>query len=78
MTRAKQPVRLPVILNREEVRAVLGQLHDEARIAGLLMYGGGLRLLETLKLRVKDIDFPMGQIVVRRAKGGKDRVTVSV
>jgi len=55
---------------------VLGQLHDEARIAGLLMYGGGLRLLETLKLRVKDIDFPMGQIVVRRAKGGKDRVTV--
>jgi integrase len=78
VTRAKQPVRLPVILNREEVRAVLGQLHDEARIAGLLMYGGGLRLLETLKLRVKDIDFPMGQIVVRRAKGGKDRVTVSV
>jgi len=76
VTRAKQPVRLPVILNREEVRAVLGQLHDEARIAGLLMYGGGLRLLETLKLRVKDIDFPMGQIVVRRAKGGKDRVTV--
>ena len=58
------------------VRAVLGQLQGEARIAGLLMYGRGLRLLEILQLRVKDIDFLMGQIVVRRAKGGKDRVMV--
>jgi integron integrase len=74
--RAKQPARLPVVLTREEVRAVLGRLEGEARIAGLLMYGGGLRLLETLQLRVKDIDFLIGQIVVRRAKGGKDRVTV--
>jgi integrase len=67
--RAKQPVRLPVVLSPEEVRAVLGRLEGEARIAGLLMYGGGLRLLETLQLRVKDVDFPIGQIVVRRAKG---------
>jgi integrase len=74
--RAKQPARLPVVLTREEVRAVLGRLQGEARIAGLLMYGGGLRLLETLQLRVKDVDFLMRQIVVRRAKGGKDRVTV--
>lgn len=74
--RAKQPVRLPVVLTREEVRAVLERLEGVARIAGLLMCGGGLRLLETLQLRVKDTDFTMGQIVVRRAKGGKDRVTV--
>jgi integron integrase len=73
---AKQPTRPPVVLTREEVRAVLERLEGMARIAGLLMYGGGLRLLETLQLRVKDIDFTMGQIVVRRAKGGKDRVTV--
>jgi integron integrase len=74
--RAKQPVRLPVVLTRGEVRAVLERLQGLSRIAGLVMYGGGLRLLETLQLRVKDIDFGMGQIVVRRAKGGKDRITL--
>ncbi len=74
--RAKQPVRLPVVLTRDEVRAVLGRLQGVSRIAGMVMYGGGLRLLETLQLRVKDIDFGMRQIVVRRAKGGKDRVTI--
>jgi integrase len=63
--RAKQPVRLPVVLTREEVRAVLGRLEGGARIAGLLMYGGGLRLLETLQLRVKDVDFLMRQIVMK-------------
>jgi site-specific recombinase XerD len=70
VTRAKQPARLPVVLNREEVRAVLGQLQGEARIAGLLMYGGGLRLLETLQLRVKDIDFVMG---ADRGQAGQGR-----
>jgi integron integrase len=74
--RAKQPVRPPVVLTREEVRAVLSRLQGVSRIVGLVMYGGGLRLLESLQLRVKDIDFGMRQIVVRRAKGGKDRVTV--
>jgi site-specific recombinase XerD len=74
--RAKQRARLPVVLTREEVCAVLSRLQGVPRIVGLVMYGGGLRLLESLQLRVKDIDFGMRQIVVRRAKGGKDRVTV--
>jgi integron integrase len=76
ITRAKQPVRVPVVLTREEVGAVLGRLAGEARLMGLLLYGGGLRLSEGLQLRVKDIDFLMGQITVRRGKGSKDRVTV--
>lgn len=55
---------------------MLGRLRGDARLVALLLYGGGLRLSEALHLRVKDIDFLMGQITVRRAKGGKDRVTV--
>ena len=74
--RAKQPVRLPVVLDRDEVRQILMRLVGAPRIAALLMYGSGLRLLETLELRVKDLDFRMGEIIVRRAKGGKDRVTM--
>jgi integrase len=74
--RAKQPVRLPVVLDRDEVRLLLARLVGPPRIAGFLMYGSGLRLLEALHLRVKDVDFGMGEIVVRRAKGGKDRVTM--
>ena len=74
--RAKQPVRLPVVLDRDEVRLLLARLVGPPRIAAVLMYGSGLRLLETLHLRVKDLDFGMGEIVVRRAKGGKDRVTM--
>ena len=76
VARAKQPSRLPVVLDREEVRGVLGRLTGTPRIVALLLYGSGLRLLESLQLRVKDLDFAMGQIVVRRAKGGKDRVTM--
>jgi integron integrase len=76
VARAKQPRRLPVVLDREEVRGVLGRLTGTSRIVALLLYGSGLRLLEALQLRVKDLDFAMGQIVVRRAKGGKDRVTM--
>jgi len=76
VARAKQPTRLPVVLDREEVREVLGRLTGTPRIVAVLLYGSGLRLLESLQLRVKDLDFAMGQVVVRRAKGGKDRVTV--
>jgi len=65
-----------VVLDREEVRGVLGRLTGTSRTVALLLYGSGLRLLESLQLRVKDLDFAMGQIVVRRAKGGKDRVTM--
>jgi integron integrase len=74
--RAKQPVRLPVVLTREEVRALLARLDGVPRVVCILLYGSGLRLLEALELRVKDVDFPTGEIRVRRAKGSKDRITV--
>jgi integrase len=76
IARAKQPSRLPVVLTKDEVRALLARLNDAPRVAALLMYGSGLRLLEALQLRVKDLDFTMRQITIRRAKGGRDRVTV--
>ncbi|HEX6433120.1 MAG TPA: integron integrase, partial [Gemmatimonadales bacterium] len=73
--RPAQPIRLPVVLGREEVRDVLGALAGAPRLAALLMYGSGLRVLEALQLRVKDVDFAVGEIVVRRGKGARDRVT---
>ena len=76
IVRAKKPVRLPVVLTRAEVMEVLTRLYGQNWIAGMLMYGAGLRLLECLQLRVKDIDFGYRQIVVREGKGGKDRVTI--
>ncbi|MBX9627414.1 MAG: integron integrase [Gemmataceae bacterium] len=74
--RANRPARLPTVLTVDEVRAVLGRLDGTYRLIGDLMYGGGLRLLECLRLRVKDVDFGAGQVVVRHGKGGKDRRTV--
>jgi len=71
---AKELYRLPVVLSREEVRAVLAQLKAVSRLVGLLLYGSGLRLLECLSLRVKDVDFHRGEIRVRGGKGGVDRV----
>jgi integrase len=65
-----------VVLSVEEVRAVLDRLDDVNWIVGSLLYGSGLRLMESLRLRVKDVDFEMRQIVVRGGKGNKDRVTV--
>jgi len=76
VVRAKKPKRLPVVLTRDEVRALLGRMSGVPKLAALLLYGGGLRLLEALRLRVKDIDFAMNQIVVRDGKGQKDRVTM--
>jgi integron integrase len=76
IVRAKQPSRLPVLLSREEVRALLERLEGTPRVVVMLLYGSGLRLLEALQLRVKDVDFAGGEIRVRRAKGAKDRVTV--
>ncbi|MDB5349490.1 MAG: integron integrase [Planctomycetota bacterium] len=73
---AKRPERLPVVLTREEVRAVLAHLGGVHRLAAGLMYGSGLRLMETLRLRVKDVDFGQNHLVVREGKGDKDRVTV--
>ncbi len=76
VVRAKRPKRLPVVLTRDEVAAVLKNLRGENLIAAMLMYGAGLRLLECLELRIKDIDFGYRQITVREGKGNKDRVTV--
>jgi integron integrase len=76
VVRAALPRRLPVVLTRGEVAAVLGQLSGVPRIVVVLLYGGGLRLQEALSLRVKDVDFDRRQIVVRRGKGARDRVTV--
>jgi integron integrase len=73
---ARRPKRLPVVLTRPEVRAVLGEMRGAPRIVAGLLYGGGLRLLEALSLRVKDVDFGLRQIVVRGGKGDRDRVTV--
>jgi integron integrase len=76
MVHAKRPTHVPVVLNRDEVRALLAGLHGPVKIVGGLLYGGGLRLLEALHLRVKDVDFDRHEIVVRRGKGQKDRHTV--
>ena len=73
---AKRPVRLPVVLTRAEVHAILDQMHGTPRLMASLMYGAGLRLLECARLRIKDVDFDMGQITVRSGKGQKDRVTM--
>jgi integron integrase len=76
IVRAKKPVRLPVVLTRGEVRALIENLQGEKKLMVTLLYGGGLRLMECLELRVKDLDLERGQITVREGKGGKDRVTV--
>jgi len=76
LVRAKQPRRLPVVLTREEVALVLAELTGVPRYVCELLYRSGLRLLEALRLRVKDVDFGAGELVVRRGKGERDRVTV--
>jgi site-specific recombinase XerD len=76
IVRAKRPVRVPVVLAREEVRALLAHLEGTKWLMAALLYGAGLRLRECLKLRVKDVDFGYRQITVRDGKGAKDRVTM--
>ena len=76
VVRAKRPMRLPVVLTREEVRAVLSQLQGVEWMMASLLYGAGLRLLECCRLRVKDVDLVKRKIVVRDGMGGKDRVTL--
>jgi integron integrase len=73
---AKRPERLPVVLTRAEVSAVLAQLHGSSRLIACLLYGAGLRLLECLELRIKDVDVARREVRVRDGKGRKDRVTV--
>lgn len=74
--RAKGPQRIPVVLSRNEVERVLGGLSGAAALLGILMYGSGLRLMEAITLRVKDIDFDGRTIAVRDGKGMKDRLTM--
>lgn len=71
--RAKRSRRLPVVLSVAEVRAILGQMAGMPRMCAMLMYGGGLRLLEGVSLRVKDVDFDRQEITIRAGKGNKDR-----
>lgn len=69
--RARKTRRLPVVLTRQEVNALLAQLMGERWLIGALLYGAGLRLMECLCLRVKDVDFGAGQILVRDGKGSR-------
>ncbi len=73
---ARRPRRLPTVLTRDEVKAVLAHMNDPFLTMALLMYGGGLRLNECLRLRVLDVDFGRGEVLIRHGKGDKDRVTV--
>jgi integron integrase len=76
VVRAKRPARLPNVLSRAEVIAVLSRLPPRLKLPAGLLYSSGLRLLECLRLRVKDVDFAYRALVVRDGKGAKDRVTV--
>jgi integron integrase len=76
ITRATAAKRLPVVLTRSEVAALLAQLQDTPWLVANLLYGSGLRLLEALRLRVKDLALERGELIVREAKGGRDRVTM--
>ncbi len=74
--RAKQPQRVPVVFTRDEVTSVLEHMEGTLWLASALLYGGGLRLLEGLRLRVKDLDFVRQAVYVRSGKGAKDRITI--
>jgi integron integrase len=76
VVRAQRPARLPVVLSREEVAALLGELRGTVGLMASLMYGAGLRLLECVELRVKDVSLDRGELRIRDGKGGKDRVTM--
>ena len=76
VVRAKRPRRLPVVLSRGEVQALLMRMDGRAWVLASLLYGTGMRLMECLRLRVKDVDFARNEVTVRNGKGGKDRRTV--
>jgi integron integrase len=76
VVRAKKPKRLPVVLSRAEVKELLQYVNGPAWLMTSLLYGGGFRLMECLRLRVKDIDFAYHQITVRNGKGAQDRITM--
>jgi len=76
VVRAKQPQRLPVVLTRTEVREVLVRMKGMHGLMANMLYGTGMRLMECVRLRVKDVDFERNEILIRDGKGGKDRVTM--
>ncbi len=76
IVRARRPVRLPVVLSRGEVAALLSSLRGSAWLMASLMYGAGLRLMECAELRIKDVNFDLGELTIRDGKGGKDRMTM--
>ena len=75
--RARRPARLPEVLTKEEVKRVLSCAAPDYQMPLRLLYGTGMRLMELLRLRIKDVDFERNQIVIRGGKGGKDRVRVN-
>ncbi len=76
VTRAKRARKLPVVLAQEEIRILLAQLEGRSWLLAAVLYGTGMRLMECLRLRVKDVDFARGEITIRDGKGGKDRRTI--
>ncbi len=76
LVRPRRSLFLPVVLTRQEARALLDRMEGTTKLMASLLYGSGLRLLECAGLRIKDIDFGNKQILIRRGKGGKDRVTL--
>jgi integron integrase len=74
--RPKRPARLPVVLSKAEVQRLLERMEGTAQLICRLLYGTGMRLMEGMRLRVKDVDFERGQILIRDGKGEKDRVTM--
>ena len=75
VVRSHKPIRLPVVLSKDEVSRVLASMNGTPRLMAMLLYGSGLRLLECCRLRVKDIEFDQNQLLVRAGKGDKDRYT---
>jgi integron integrase len=76
VVRARKPARLPVVLTRDEVKAMLANLTGDKWLMASMMYGAGLRLMECLRLQVQDIDFARNEILIRDGKGAKDRITM--
>lgn len=74
--RAKKPRRLPVVLSRDEVNRLMSRLQGTHALMARLMYGSGMRLMECVRLRIKDVDFDHHEIMIRDGKGGKDRITL--
>ena len=73
---SRKPVKLPTVFSKEEASSVIRNLNGDYRLVAMLLYGSGLRINEALRLRVKDIDFEMQQVIIRGGKGAKDRITL--